>query len=318
MKRILITGGSGFIGTHLAKYLIGQGHFVYCLDIKPPRFDSPNLVYICHDIRNLKDLNISEPLDRIYNFAAVHTTPGHPSYEYYETNISGAIEICSFASRLGIYEIIFSSSISVYGPNEDQKDENSSLAPNSAYGYSKMLAENIHRNWLSGDKHRKLTIVRPAVVFGQGEGGNFTRLATMLQRGVFIYPGRKDTIKACIYVTDLISLLEHARRSKNQFELFNGAYPQRYTLEEIIETFINNHFPKAKTFQVPKYIVIFAAKLFAVFNTFNIGVHPDRVMKLIKSTNIYPLWLDNQDFTLTEDLSSALARWSKQTNGRFD
>jgi nucleoside-diphosphate-sugar epimerase len=318
MKRILITGGSGFIGTHLSKFLIEQGHFVYCLDIKPPRFEHPNLIYIFYDIRDLKNLDISEPIDRIYNFAAVHTTPGHPTHEYYDTNISGAIEICSFASRLGISEMIFTSSISVYGPNEEQKDENSKLTPNSAYGYSKMLAENIHKKWLAGDKNRKLTIVRPAVVFGKGEGGNFTRLARMLQKGIFIYPGRKDTIKACIYVTDLIFLLEYARSSQNQFELFNGAYPQRYTLQEIIETFINNHYPKAKTLLAPKFIVIFAAKLFGIFNVFNIGVHPDRVMKLIKSTNIYPLWLDNQGFTLKEDLTSALVRWSKETNGKFD
>jgi len=318
MKRILITGGSGFIGTHLSKYLIEQGNIVYCLDIKPPRFDSPNLIYINHDVTNLTTLTINEPIDRIYNFAAVHTTPGHPSYEYYNTNISGAIEVCALANRLEITEIIFTSSISVYGPNEEQKDEESKLTPNSAYGYSKMLAEKIHRNWLIDNKTKKLTIIRPAVVFGQGEGGNFTRLATMLQKGFFIYPGRKDTIKACIYVADLIWLFEHARNTNNQFELLNGAYPQRYTLQEIIETFTTNHYPDAKTYLVPKFIVILAAKIFRVFNVFNVGVHPDRVMKLIKSTNIYPSWLDSQEFILSEDLSSALSRWSKDSNGRFD
>lgn len=318
MKNILIFGGSGFIGTHYSKKLLKDGYTVYVVDIKAPRFQSDKLIYINHDVRNLTGLKIPVVIERIYNFAAVHTTPGHPTHEYYETNIAGANAVCEFAECNNINEIIFTSSISVYGPEEEQKDENTPLTPNSAYGYSKMLAEYIHQSWLQRDKNRILTIVRPAVVFGPGEGGNFTRLASMMRKGFFIYPGRKDTIKACIYVEDLISAIESARGTLNSFELFNGAYAERYTLENIIECFKDNHFPKVRLFMVPKQVVLLAANVFKAINFLNIGIHPDRVMKLIKSTNIYPHWIVKNNVILPGDLESALMRWSDETEGRFD
>jgi len=318
MKTALIFGGSGFIGTHYSKHLISKGFKVVNVDIKAPRFENESLSYLKGDVRNLAQIDINESIDVIFNFAAIHTTPGHPSHEYYETNIAGANEVCDFAERNGIKEIVFTSSISVYGPDEQLKDEYTKLTPNSSYGYSKMLAEKIHLSWKERDKERILTTVRPAVVFGAGEGGNFTRLATMMRKGVFVYPGRKDTIKACIYVEDLISMIEKARKTVNNFELLNGAYKERYTLEQIINEFKSGYFPNVKTFMVPKLVVLFAAKVFKVFNFLNIGIHPDRVLKLIKSTNIYPKWLEINGKDLEGNLSTALKRWHDQTDGKFD
>lgn len=190
--------------------------------------------------------------------------------------------------------------------------------PNSAYGYSKEHAEKIHLAWLKRNESHKLTIVRPAVVFGPGEGGNFTRLATMMRKGIFVYPGRKDTIKACIYIDDLIYAIEAARKTSSRLELFNGAYAERYTLEQIIEYFKCDHFPKVKLFMVPKFVVLTAAKVFKMINFLNIGIHPDRVLKLVRSTNIYPSWIVENKVMLPGDLQSALKRWSDATDGRFD
>ncbi len=82
--------------------------------------------------------------------------------------------------------------------------------PVSDYGRSKLLAEGIHRQWLAGEAARRLVIARPAVIFGQGEGGNFTRLAKALRKGTFVYPGRKDTIKCCGYVGEIVRSMDHA------------------------------------------------------------------------------------------------------------
>ena len=197
----------------------------------------------------------------------MHTTPGHEFWEYYNTNIKGAVQITKFAERYGVNEIIFTSSISIYGPSEEKKTEASVPAPESAYGYSKFLSEEIHRAWLERDSARRLTIVRPAVVFGASEGGNFTRMARLLQRGFFIYPGRKDTIKACVYVKDLIEAIEFARKEPENYKLFNAAYTERYTIEQIVDTFITGHYPKARAHLVPKSVVTLGAKLPYLTNT---------------------------------------------------
>jgi nucleoside-diphosphate-sugar epimerase len=63
------------------------------------------------------------PEDVIFNFAAVHRTPGHPDKEYFETNIRGAENVCAFAEKYDIKQIVFTSSIAPYGAAEELKEE---------------------------------------------------------------------------------------------------------------------------------------------------------------------------------------------------
>lgn len=85
------------------------------------------------------------PDDIIFNFAAVHRTPGHEDHEYFETNIRGAENVVAFAERHGIKQIVFTSSIAPYGPSEELKSEDTLPTPNSAYGISKLVAEKYMR-----------------------------------------------------------------------------------------------------------------------------------------------------------------------------
>lgn len=130
--------------------------------------------------------------DVIFNFAAVHRTPGHEDHEYFETNIRGAENVVAFAEKWNIKKIVFTSSIAPYGAAEELKKETTLPTPNTAYGISKLVAEKIHEKWQNGDAaHRQLTIVRPGVVFGKGENGNFTRLYWAIRGHKFAYPGKK-------------------------------------------------------------------------------------------------------------------------------
>lgn len=315
MASYLVTGGSGFIGTALTRKLVSSGANVVSLDLKEPRERLPNVDYRIGDVRDLSGFQAD--VDHIYNFAAVHTTPGHEPYEYYSANVAGANEITRFAERNGVRKITFTSSISVYGPSEEMKTEASVPAPQSDYGHSKLLAEKIHMAWLDRSPENKLVVVRPAVVFGPGEGGNFTRLAQLLKKGFFIYPGRKDTIKACIYVEDLLSAILFAEAKDDRFILFNGAYPNRYTLQEIISVLIKDHFSGAREYMVPRGVVTNAAALIKALGLSKIGVHPERVTKLVRSTDIYPDWLDKNNFEFPASLNAVMGRWSKDTNGTF-
>lgn len=316
----IVLGGGGFIGSHLLRRLNAKtDSALISIDRRPPKIRIPGVDYRTGDVRDLSAVEVPAGTRRIYNLAAVHTTPGHPFHEYYEANVAGAVETTALAERHGIEDIVFSSSISVYGPGEDTKSEATPLAPESAYGWSKMLAEKIHNAWQERDpERRKLVTVRPAVVFGHGEGGNFTRLAALLKKGFFVYPGRKDTIKACIYVEDLVEAIEYAAARPERRILFNGAYPQRFTLEQIVETLIHGHFPKAKTAMVPGAAVKSAAAVLRSVNALNLGIHPDRVEKLIRSTDVYPQWLVSQGFTWPDALGSAFSRWAAESGNRFD
>ena len=216
-----IFGGTGFIGTHLASLLheVHPAAKIYNLDIVEPGTPLPTVknykpalgkgeehaaTFIYCDVRQpieLEKVNIT-PDDVIFNFAAVHRTPGHPDPAYFETNIRGAENVCAFAERHGIRKIVFTSSIAPYGAAEELKEETTLPMPNTPYGISKLVAEKIHQTWQAGGEGRQLTIVRPGVVFGRGENGNFTRLYWGIRGHKFMYPGRKDTYHQGLYLCE--------------------------------------------------------------------------------------------------------------------
>lgn len=317
-KTVLVFGASGFIGGHLLRRLAQDGAAkLVGVDLVPPKSPVEGVEYRVGDVRDLSAFDLVEPVDLIVNLAAVHTTPGHPTEAYYETNILGAVEVCALARRKQVRDVIFTSSISVYGPGEETKSESSRPAPQSAYGWSKMMAERIHKSWVAEDEHNRLVICRPAVVFGAREGGNFTRLAKLMKKGFFIYPGRKDTIKGCIYVKDLVAALLFAWEQPERHVLFNASYPDRYTIEQIVETFRAGPFPTARTYLLPRWLITVAAALLRPFSIVGLGIHPDRVTKLVKSTDIEPAWLKAKGWIKTGRLPEALSDWGKDTDGTF-
>lgn len=314
----LVFGGSGFIGANLLELLRDRGaKNLVSIDLQEPRRRVLGVHYIKADVRDLKNINFDLSIGQIYNLAAVHTTPGHKPWEYYDTNVRGAIEVTRFARRHNVNRIIFTSSISVYGPTETSKDESAPLAPVSDYGRSKQMAEEVHRDWLAESEFHRLVITRPAVVFGLGESGNFTRLARILGRGLFLYPGRRDTVKSCIYVRDLLTWIMTAASRSERYILFNGAYSNRYTIEEIVESFKTVAYPRVRTFTIPSNLMKCGAALLRYAPTGGLGIHPDRIDKLMVSTNILPGWAEAEGLKTRDRLEAALADWRKVGGGAF-
>lgn len=197
-------GDSGFISTHLVRFLRQRGveQFVG-VDIADPEGPASKVEYLFGGVRSQFPVDIVDHAPSIYDLAAVHHTPGHPDRDYIETNVAGALNIAAFARRSGAQSIVIMSSIAVYGTSEELKSEESATRPISAYDWSKLLAENVYRHWSVGARGQHV-IVRPAVVLGKGENGNFTHLASALEKRMFVYPSRTGTIKSCGYVGELL------------------------------------------------------------------------------------------------------------------
>lgn len=311
---VVLFGGSGFIGGHLARHLLAEGRDVVIADIVPPRTDIAGVRFVYCDVR--KRIELHEGALCAMNLAAVHRTPGHAENEYYETNVAGALNVTQWAAQQGVQRLVFTSSISVYGPSDEWKSETSRPSPNSAYGHSKLLAEQIHEAWQKEEAVRHLTIVRPAVVFGPGENGNFTRLATALKRKRFVLPGRDDTIKSCGYVGDLVRAIMFMEGRGTS--TFNYCYPETISIKDVCDAFHDvAGFEHPRT--VPGHLIrpLLAAS----------GVLPGRsrlrelstrISKLTSSTAIRPAVLEGEGFTWDTDLASALKDWSHVTQGEFN
>jgi len=311
----LIFGGSGFIGSHLNDHINDKNvgdYNIYNYDIQNKRGNGYENLNICEPV-NININNLSNSV--IYNLAAVHVTPGHPNHEYFETNIRGSENICNFARSSKINTIVFTSSIAPYGASEDLKLEDTIPMPTSPYGISKLTAEYIHKVWQAEDPlNRKLIIVRPGVVFGKSEGGNFTRLYNSLKKGTFFYPGRKDTIKAAVYVKDVARILyETSIKCSSGVVTYNLSYYPAPTIEEICSTMAEVTNVKKPKLVIPgrvlKILAAFIYYLGLIFGKKINGIHPDRVKKLMLSTNISGKKLDQSQFKIEYSLKSAIEDW---------
>lgn len=324
----IITGGTGFIGTHLTNLILAEhpDAKVWNLDIVKPGTPNPVVknykpavregeklgsAYVECDIRKpIGDLPFTPTSeDVIFNFAAVHRTPGHEDREYFETNIRGAENVCAFAEKYGIKNMVFTSSIAPYGASEQLKEEDTLPTPNTAYGISKLVAEKIHIAWQKGGADRKLTIVRPGVVFGRGENGNFSRLYWGIRKHTFAYPGRKDTIKACVYVKELVRfILWNVEERKTPFDIFNCTFEPAYTIEQIVNamkkvTGLTQFVP-----YIPNSIIMPIAACAKMVGS-PMGICPARVKKLQISTNICGKKMASSGYQFKWSFDEALKDW---------
>jgi nucleoside-diphosphate-sugar epimerase len=321
----VVFGGHGFIGSHLLRELVESNKYsrVVSADIAPrPRFASEGVDYVYCDVRLPIPADLASHVTEIYNLAAVHVTPGHEDWEYYWTNVSGAVNVTEYARRNRVNTLFFTSSISVYGSSEEEISESSESNPESAYGKSKLLAERIHEMWhREMPDERKLVIVRPAVVFGFQERGNFSRLARSLQRRAFLYPGRRDTKKACGYVKDLIASFDFARQRPQMSVMYNFAFDEPLTTESICTAFCEVANVPVPRLTIPIRLILFVGFIFELLAKagLNTSINRARVMKLFRSTNVVPRKLQSEGFVRSFDFVGALRDWrSYSPAGRFE
>ncbi len=317
MSSTLILGGAGFIGRHLASQFASEpGSRTVVVDIAPPGHELPaNVEFVKGDVRDPLEVEGFRP-DLVVNLAAVHRTPGHPDHEYHETNEAGAEHAVRFCVDNDVRRLWFTSSIAVYGPSEQPVDEESELVPVSAYGKSKVRAEEIHREWVADGEDRRLVIVRPATVFGPGEGGNFVRLAASMRSRTFFYPGRRDTKKACGYVGDLIRSLPYMERYADPSVTYNFAYPEPPTIERICRAFVDVGDCPRPWGTIPTPVLLAAARALTALGRADFD--PQRVMKLVQSTNVRALGLVEREFDYEYELDAALEDWYREPpSGEF-
>lgn len=315
----LVVGASGFIGTRLVARLRARGEPVITVDIAAPRLRLDGVSYHRLDVRKPLSVEIGAGVSRIYNLAAIHRTPGHPDHAYYETNVLGATHVTALAEACGIDTLVFTSSISVYGPSEQLMTEDSPLKPTSAYGRSKRLAEVIHEAWLDRGAGRRLVTTRPGVVFGPSEGGNYTYLAKALASGMFVYPGRKTTIKSGGYIDEFLATLDFALSQTQSRIIFNFAYPEQSTMEDIVQAFARVCGFKRHHATVPVGPIYALAGLFELADRLGLRnpIHRQRVLKLVNSTKVEPGWLRASGYAFETDIERALIAWRDETAGAF-
>ena len=178
MKKVLVTGADGFIGSHLTEMLVSQGYKVKALS----QYNSFNNWGWLESINCLKDVEIitgdirdpnfcktiTKNVDIIFHLAALIGIPF--SYvapdSYVETNIKGTLNICQAAKENGISRLIHTSTSEVYGTAKYvPMDENHPLQPQSPYSASKIAADSMAMSFYNSF-NLPVTIARPFNTYG--------------------------------------------------------------------------------------------------------------------------------------------------------
>ncbi|KKL95733.1 hypothetical protein LCGC14_1851640 [marine sediment metagenome] len=231
--QITLTGGSGFIGTRLTARLIESGHNVSNIDIKMSRSFPDFWVEV--DVRDAQALQNSLTGDAIVHLAAVHRDDVYPLSLYAENNIEGARNLCRSAEANGINKIVFTSSVAVYGFAAPDTDELGEINPFNEYGRTKFEAELLLRDWQERDPEaRSLTIIRPTVVFGEGNRGNVYNLLNQIHKRKFIMVGKGENRKSMAYVENLAAFLAHSLQNPAGVHVFNYVDKPDFTMNELV------------------------------------------------------------------------------------
>lgn len=240
---ILITGGSGFIGSNLSMALRAAGLPFRILDKRPSQMFSDCAEQI--DILDRDRLTQSLTGDTIIHLAAEHRDDVRPASLYEQVNVEGTRNICRAATLRRINRIVFTSSVAVYGFAKPGTGEDGVIDPFNEYGRTKYAAEQVLRAWASDDPARSLTIIRPTVVFGPGNRGNVYNLFRQIASGRFVMVGNGRNRKSMAYIENVVAFLLHAAKAEPGVHLYNYVDKPDQTMNELVshvrQTVLDKH-----------------------------------------------------------------------------
>jgi nucleoside-diphosphate-sugar epimerase len=231
--RTVIFGGSGFIGTRLAQRLLSAGCQVRIADLVPSA-EFPHLWVEC-DIRNYHQvLSACQDMQLVFNLAAEHADNVRPLEKYRQVNVHGTRIVCQATEQAGIKRLIFTSSVAVYGLADRELDETAPPAPFNEYGRTKLLGEKVCLEWARGAADRALVIVRPTVVFGENNRGNFYNLLRQIASRRFVMVGAGRNRKSIAYVENVAAFLQFVMQLEAGEHLFNYADKPDMQMNELV------------------------------------------------------------------------------------
>ncbi len=265
MKKVLVTGGAGFIGSHLVDKLVEKKYKVGILD----DFSGGNIKN-CNkkakifkiDIRDFKktDAAISsfEP-DTVYHLAAnaAENKAQFSPVDITSRNFDGSIKVLTASIRANVRRFIFTSSIAVYGELQTPFKEKDKAAPEDLYGISKLAFEDSLRI-LSKVHDFEYVITRPHNVYGprQNMKDPYRNVVTIFMNSIlqnkeyYIY-GKGDQKRCFSYIDDVVEALLKCGYKKVSGMTFNIGSDKDYTVRQLSDLILEITNSKIKPINLP-------------------------------------------------------------------
>lgn len=238
--RVLVTGGTGFTGSHLVKRLIKLGHNVVVLDNQKGIFFD-ELIRLGADI-HLGDitneplvLGITKGCDVVFHVAAAFRGVNLPKKVYWNVNVIGTRVMADTALKCRVKRFIYCSTEGVHGciPNPPA-DENAPIAPKDYYQFTKYKGEEVIREYTR--KGLRAVILRPTAIYGPGDPGRFLLLFRWAKKGKFPMFGSGRITYHPVYIDNLCDVFLLAMEKDNAVgETYLVADEHYYSLDELVK-----------------------------------------------------------------------------------
>tara|TARA_B100000900_G_scaffold314045_1_gene272882 strand:+ start:1720 stop:2688 length:969 start_codon:yes stop_codon:yes gene_type:complete len=255
-----IIGGSGFIGTSISKQYAKDNQEFLVIDKKPPSLSKYKFIKI--DITDKTKFLAKRNQGSIINLAAEHRDDVTPKSLYYLTNVDGARNVCEYATLNKCKKIIFTSSVAVYGIENRNVSESDPAKPFNDYGKSKLSAEEVYMNWQKEKPlERTVVLIRPTVVFGEGNRGNVYNLFNFIMNGRFMMIGDGKNVKSIAYVENISKFIRSCVDEKPGVHIYNYVDKPDLTMRELVNTINELKRKKGKIRNIP-YFIAFSIGVF--------------------------------------------------------
>ena len=309
INEVAIVGGAGFVGSRLALRFNKANIFFNKYDI-----DISNKLdrAICLDVEDVLSLDQLSNANTIINLAAVHRDDVRPLSRYDDVNVQGARNICEAASNHAINKIIFTSSVAIYGFAAADTDESGEPNYFNDYGRTKYLAEQVYKEWQAEDPdNRALVIVRPTVIFGEGNRGNVYNLLKQISAGRFVMFGNGKNRKSMAYVENVSAFLEHSLSFEPGLHIYNYIDKPDFDMNTLISGARKTLFGKTNVgLRLPGFVGValgYVADLVAMIIRKPLPVSSIRVKKFMGTTQ-FASSVSDTGFVAPVSLEEGLAR----------
>ena len=260
--KALISGGAGFIGSHLVDALLGHGHEVVVLDNfstgRPQNLEhvSDKIKSVQCDISQMGEWNVNfSGVDWVFHLAALADIV--PSIEkpidYFESNVQGTFNVLEVCRQHRVKRFLYAASSSCYGiPDEYPTPESSEIKPQYPYALTKYLGEEIVMHWckvygLPAVSLRLFNVYGPRSRTSGTYGAVFgVFLAQKLAGKLFTVVGDGTQTRDFTYVTDVVDALIFAAESNVSGEVINIGSDNTYSVNRLVELLGGDivHIPK--------------------------------------------------------------------------
>lgn len=271
MKKVLVTGSTGFVGRHLCNSLVLGGFAV----TGTTRSSASGLTLANHDVRETGDIGAPmdwapflRDVDYVVHLAArahvMSETAQDPLTEFRRVNCRGSEQLAESAVAAGVKRLIYVSTIKVLGEKTEGRPFRHAdrAASSDPYAISKLEAEEALSH-IAEDKGLELVILRPPLIYGPGVGGNFLRVLNLVSRGIPIPLGSIRNERSMLAVSNLCDViqicLEHPGAAGRTFLLSDGADISTSGLFRLIGNLMDK---PVRLLPVPEYLLRLGGKIF--------------------------------------------------------